>query len=254
MSKKKIIIGNWKMNPLTLKEGEKLFADISKQVKIFKKTELVICPPYLYLEKLKKISKKINLGAQNGYPGDVGASTGEVSLGMLNTLGVKYVILGHSERRMLGEVNADINKKIKSTLFYKMTPILCVGESTRDENHEYLNFIKTQIEECLQGLTKISLSQVVIAYEPVWAIGKDATRVATPAEFLEISIFIKKILSDKFGKLATEDLRIIYGGSVHPENALSFLVEGKAEGFLPGRDSLNVKKFLEIIKITENTK
>jgi triosephosphate isomerase len=162
--------------------------------------------------------------------------------------------LGHSERRTLGESNFDINRKIKSALSFKITPILCVGESVRDENHEYLNFIKTQVEECLLGITKISLSKIVIAYEPVWAIGKDAARVATPGEFLEISIFIKKILIDKFGKLATQDLRIIYGGSVHPENAASFLIEGKAQGFLPGRDSLNAKKFLEIIKITENTK
>lgn len=251
---KNIVIGNWKMNPLTLKEAEKLFADISKQVKSFRKTDIVICPPFLYLEKLKKVSKKISLGAQNGYPGDVGASTGEISLKMLSSLDVKYVILGHSERRMLGEVNSDINRKIKSALSFGITPVLCVGESMRDENHEYLNFIKAQIEECLQGITKISLSKVIIAYEPVWAIGKDATRVATPAEFLEISIFIKKILTDKFGKLATQDLRIIYGGSVHPENAASFLVEGRADGFLPGRDSLNAKKFLEIIKITEGVK
>lgn len=251
---KNIVIGNWKMHPLTLKEGEKLFADIAKQVQAFKKTDIVICPPFLYIEKLKKISKKIYLGAQNGCPGDVGAFTGEISLGMLSTLGVTYAIFGHSERRMLGESNTDVNKKIKSALSFKITPILCVGENTRDENHEYLSFIKTQIEECLQGLTKISLSQVIIAYEPVWAIGKDATRVATPAEFLEISIFIKKILSDKFGKLATQAMRIIYGGSVHPENAASFLVEGRADGFLPGRDSLNAKKFLEIIKITEGVK
>jgi triosephosphate isomerase len=249
------------MNPLSLKEAEKLFIDVMKSVSSIKKTEIVICPPFLYIESLKKIFsrrsrpsdlKKIFLGAQNAFYEEKGAFTGEISTEMLSNLGIKYVILGHSERRALGEENADVNKKVKTVLSLGLVPIVCFGENVRDENHEYLNFIKTQIEEGLNGISKNLISKIIIAYEPVWAIGKDAVREATPEEFREMSIFIRKILSDKFGAKTVEKLRIIYGGSAHPENVFGFLRDGKAEGFLLGRDSLDSNKFLEIIKITED--
>jgi len=249
------------MNPLSLKEAEKLFVDITKHIAGIKKTEIVICPPFLYLERLKKISlrnnstdetKKIFIGAQDAFSEEKGAFTGEISAKMLSNLGVKYVILGHSERRALEEGNTDVNRKIKASLSLGLTPIVCFGENVRDENHEYLNFIKIQIEEGLNGISKNLISKIIVAYEPVWAIGKNATREATPEEFREMSIFIRKILSDKFGAKTVEKLRIIYGGSAHPENVFGFLKDGKAEGFLVGRDSLDSKKFLEIIEITEN--
>lgn len=249
---KKIVIGNWKMNPLTSKEAEKLFVNITKLFPPLKKTEVVVCPPYLYLGKLKKISKKLSIGAQDAFVGDTGAFTGQVSMDMIENMGVRYVILGHSERRAMGETNLDINKKVKSALSSGVTPIICVGENERDDNHEYLNFVKTQAEECLDGISKNSITDIVIAYEPVWAIGKGAQREATAEEFREMSIFIKKVLSDKFGLKVLEGLRIIYGGSVHPQNVLEFLSEGCADGMLVGRDSLDAKKFSEIIKITEN--
>lgn len=249
---KKIVIGNWKMNPTTMKEAQNLFSEILKGVLTVKKTELSICPPYIFLESFKKKSKKIILGAQNSFYEGKGAFTGEISTEMLFNIGVKYVILGHSERRALGESNTEVNKKIKNVLSFNLVPVVCFGESNRDENHEYLNFIKTQVEESLNGISKNLISNIVIAYEPIWAIGKSALREANPEEFLEMSIFIKKILSDKFGAKTIEGVRIIYGGSVHPENALFFLKDGKTDGFLVGRDSLNSKKFLEIIKITES--
>lgn len=256
MLNRKIVIGNFKMNPVSLKETENIVSGINKSISNIKKTDIVLCPPVLFLSNLKnkklKISKKISLGAQNIFFGDTGAFTGEVSAKMLANLGINYSILGHSERREMGESNDLINKKVKSALSSRITPILCVGEKDRDVDHEYLNFIKAQVEECLLGISKNSLAKIVIAYEPVWAIGSNATREATPEEFREIRIFIKKILSDKFGAKAVEALRIIYGGSVHPENTLSFLKEGHSDGFLVGRDSLNPKKFLNIINITES--
>ncbi len=251
--RKKIIIGNWKMNPLTLKEAEKLFGILARTV-LARKTEVVICPPILYFNNLKKITKKISLGAQDAFYEEKGAYTGEISAGMLVNMGAKYVILGHSERRVMGESNMDVNKKIKASLTAGLIPILCVGEKERDENHGYLNIVKMQIEECLAGIVKSSVSKIVIAYEPVWAIGKNAIREASPEEYREMSIFFRKILSDKFGSKMIEDVRIIYGGSVHPENAESFLKEGGADGFLVGRDSLDAKKFGEIIKICEALK
>jgi triosephosphate isomerase len=249
---KKIIIGNWKTNPLVGKEAIKLGSEISKLVIGIKKTEIVICPPFIYLENLKKILKKVLLGAQDSFYEESGAFTGEVSAKMLFNTGVKYVILGHSERRAKGEDNVEVNKKVKAALSLGIIPILCFGESERDENNEYLNIIKLQIEEGLSGVSKNLIAKIIFAYEPVWAIGKDAVREARPEEFLEMSIFLKKILSDKFSAKMIEGLRIIYGGSVHPENAIGFIKEGNAHGFLVGRDSLDAKKFLQIINVTEN--
>ncbi|HEY4502873.1 MAG TPA: triose-phosphate isomerase [Candidatus Paceibacterota bacterium] len=255
MTKKNIVIGNWKMNPLNGKLAEKLFTDVAKSLSRTQKTEVVICPPDIYLDKLAKIrTSKIKIGAQDAFPGEVGAYTGEVSGEMLYGLGARYVILGHSERRALGETNVEVNKKIKAAISAGLVPVVCVGESVRDEKHEYLKFIKAQIEECFSGVSKNFISKALIAYEPIWAIGKGALREATEEEFREMSVFIRKILSDKFGAGNVSDTGIIYGGSVHPENSLGFLEHGRANGFLVGRDSLNAKKFEEIVKITENLK
>ncbi|MEI6580739.1 MAG: triose-phosphate isomerase [bacterium] len=249
---KKIVIANWKMNPASLKEAEKLLASVSKDIPRLKKTEVVICSPSLYLEKLKKITKKINIGAQNAFFGEVGPFTGEISNRMLFNMGIKYVILGHSERRALGEENADINKKIKSALSGGLTPIVCVGDKERDENHEYFNFVKNQVEECLNGVNKDLISKIIIAYEPVWALSTtEGRKDATSADSHEMNIFIKKILSDKFG-INRELPRIIYGGSVNDRNILDFMTNGGIDGVLVGGASLDPKKFLEIISITEN--
>lgn len=249
---RKIVIANWKMNPSSLKEAEKIVSGIGTGLKNIKKTEVVLCPPSIYLSKIKKTNKKIYFGAQNSFYEDSGAYTGEISIEMLKQFGVKYSIVGHSERRAFGETNKDTNLKIKKLLEFKITAILCIGESVRDEEHKYFDFIKKQIEEALEGINKNSLNKIIIAYEPIWAIGKNALREATAGEFLEMSIFIKKILSDIYGAKNIEDIRIIYGGSVHPENSLPFIIDGKSAGFLVGRDSLEPKKFLEIIKLTEN--
>ena len=255
MKSKNIIIGNWKMNPLSLKEAEKLFADVAKSIsnikKTARKTEVVICPPYVYLEKLKKLSKKISLGAQDVFWGEVGAFTGEISADMLYDIGARYVIVGHSERRAMGENNNDINKKIKSALSAGLRPILCVGEGMRDENHGYFNLVRIQLEECLLGISKNSISKIIIAYEPVWAISSTPNRKdATSDDSREMAIFIRKILSDKFGSEAS-GIRIIYGGSVNEKDAEDFLKNGGVNGLLPGKASLNPEKFSKIVKICE---
>lgn len=252
MFKRTVIIGNWKMNPLTPKEAEKLFSDVAKSIARIKKTEVVVCPPVLYLEGLKKFSKKIFLGGQNVFWKDVGAYTGEISADMLYNAGAKYVILGHSERRALGESNSDINKKIKSSLAAGLRPILCVGENMRDENHGYFNLVKEQIEKCLVGISKSSISKIIIAYEPVWAISSTPFRKdAIPADSLEMAIFIRKILSDKFGPEASK-VRVVYGGSANEKDALEFLKNGSVDGLLVGRASLDAEKFVKIINIAES--
>jgi triosephosphate isomerase len=260
MINKKIICGNWKMNPRSLKEAEKLFSDLTKDISSIKKTEIVACPPFLYTEKLKKISlghrptgeaKKIIMGAQNTYPGDIGAFTGEVSAEMLYNLGVKYVILGHSERRAMGETSNDVNKKIKSSLAVGLRPILCVGENVRDESHDYFNLIKMQLEESLAGISKNSAAKITIAYEPIWAISTTLDRKdATPDDSREMTIFIRKILFDKFGKESAQT-RILYGGSVNEKNAEEFLQSGGVDGLLVGKISLDAKKFIKIVKTCE---
>lgn len=249
---KKIIIGNWKMNPASPKAAEKLFAEVAKSASGIKKTEIVICPPFIYLERLKKLSKKINLGAQNVFGREVGPFTGEVSADMIYNIGARYVILGHSERRTLGESDSDVNKKIKAALSAGLLPILCVGEETRDEDHQYFNVVKEQIRACLYGVPKNLISKIIVAYEPVWAISTTLGRKdATSTDCREMAVFIRKVLSDIASLDIAKDVHIIYGGSVNERDAEEFLKDGGAEGLLVGRASLDAKKFSEIVKICE---
>ncbi|MCM2338872.1 MAG: triose-phosphate isomerase [Burkholderiales bacterium] len=248
---KRLIVGNWKMNPSSFKEAEKLFIEITKLISHIKKTDIIVCPPFLYIEKLKKLSRKIQLGAQDSFWENGGAYTGEVSSEMLYNTGIKYVILGHSERRQMGENNNFINKKIKGALASGLIPILCVGESERDLEHNYFNFVKTQLLECLNGISKNSISKVIIAYEPIWAISSTKDRKdAKPEDCKEMTIFIRKILSDKFGSESSR-VKIIYGGSVNDKDAELFLKDGGINGLLPGKASLDPKKFSKIIEICE---
>ncbi|MBI5139528.1 triose-phosphate isomerase [Candidatus Nomurabacteria bacterium] len=250
----KIVIGNWKMNPLTIKEAEKLFGDVAKALSRIQKTEVIICAPFIYLERLSKIrTSKVKLGAQNAFWGDQGAFSGEVSMEMLYELGVKNVILGHSERRALGEKNDFINKKIKGAISSGLMPILCVGEESRDQDHQYFNIVKTQIKECLQGVSRNLASKIMVAYEPVWSISSTPNRRdATSADSYEMAMFIRKILSDIFSPEIAKDIKVIYGGSVNERDASEFLKDGGVDGVLPGRASLDSEKFIEIVKIAES--
>ncbi len=254
MAKKKIIVGNWKMNPPTLEEAERLFSGIVGLTSKVKKTEIVICPPFVYLARLQKLSRKISLGAQDDFYETTGPFTGEISAEMLYNLGIKYVILGHSERRSLGESNADINKKIKASLSVGLRPIVCVGEKERDEKHGYFNVVKEQIKECLVGVNKNLISEIIFAYEPVWALSTTANRHdATSSDSNEMTIFIRKILSDISSPKIAGSVSIIYGGSVTEKDARDFLENGGVSGLLPGRASLNTEKFAEIISIAEHS-
>jgi triosephosphate isomerase len=248
----KIIIANWKMNPQSKKEAESLFMGTSKLLKNIKNVEIIICPPFPYLYIKDKIkNKNIKLGSQDVFYEKEGSFTGEVSLSMVKNFGTEFVLVGHSERRVLGDTDSIINKKIIASLKSKINPILCIGESKRDSNGFYLSFVKQQIEEALSGVTNLQMKNIIFAYEPIWAIGSSADRVATPAEFMEIRIFIKKIIADLYGIKTANYIKIIYGGSVNPLNAQSFIIEGQADGLLVGRDSLNPKKFSAIINLVK---
>jgi len=246
----KIIVANWKMNPKSLKEARVIFKETYTLARGIKNAKIVVCPPfpYLFLSGNFK-SKNVFLGAQNVAKDGEGSYTGEVSSNMLKNMSVNYVIVGHSERRFLGENDNIINKKIFNLLKNKITPILCVGENKRDHDGFYLSFVKEQLKNCLNEIPKAQIKNIIIAYEPVWAIGKGAVREATKEEFLEMKIFIKKVISDIYDANTAHSVSILYGGSVNPLNAESFVKGGEADGLLVGRDSLNSKKFGDILNV-----
>ncbi len=263
--KKKLIIGNWKMNPATSALAALIFKKIQKGTADLTKAQAIICPPYVYLETLsrlepsskkvtkKKIAKlpvknsaKVLLGAQNLNPEPLGARTGEISGELLKQFNVNYVIIGHSERRDLGETDAVVNTKVLAALGWKFKPILCIGEKIRDDDGHYLGFIKSQLEQALAGVKKEQLGSLTIAYEPIWAIG--ATTAMAPSSVHEMTIFIRKTLFDLY-KSRTISTSILYGGSVDTTNAEEILRQGGADGLLIGRQSLDPEAFTAIAAV-----
>lgn len=245
---KKIIIANWKMNPATISVAKKLIIETKKTSK---KTsiDIVVCPPFPYMGLLVN-SKKPFLGAQNVSGEKEGVLTGEVSAGMLYSLGAKYVIVGHSERREMGETGELISKKAVAVLNSKMSPIICVGEKERSANAEHWQEIKWQLVDSLQGVTKNSIKNCIIAYEPVWTIGKKSSGPMSPDDVSESAIFIKKVLVEMFGQSIGDKVRIIYGGSVDPKSAKDIMGTKSVQGFLVGRASLNQKDFEKIVSVS----
>lgn len=247
-TKKFLVIGNWKANPMTIDRAKKLFIDIRKGVRDIGDVETVVAPPFPYLEAMNKLSPsgRMGIGAQDVFYEMGGAFTGEVSLSMLQSVGAKYVIIGHSERRALGETNESVAKKILLPLKHKLTTVVCVGEKKRDSKGDYLNFVREQIISSLKVVEKSSVKHLVIAYEPIWAIGTGKT--ATPQDAYEMKIFIQKVIADLLGRPAVAKVRILYGGSVKKHNAEALLTEGEVDGFLVGGASLVAEEFISIVK------
>lgn len=247
-----MVIGNWKMNPDTIGKAKKLFLDVRKHINRKTLTTFVaIAPPAPYCSELERLSpsQRIKLVAQDMFYEKSGAYTGEISLSMLQSVGVQGVIIGHSERRALGDSAPEINAHVKATLAAKLTPILCIGELERDAQGNYFSFIEQQLHTALAGVAKSQLRRLVIAYEPVWAIGTGNN--ATPEDVYEMKLFITKILTDQFGRTPAAQVRILYGGSVKPDNAEALLTIGNVDGFLVGGASLKSDQFVSIITITE---
>jgi len=245
---KKLIVGNWKMNPATAAEAKTLLALFRRKAARSRNVEAVVCPPFLYLGLTAPGA--LSIGAQDVFYEASGPYTGEVSVNMLKSLGVSYVIIGHSEQRALGEGDETINKKVRVVLAAGLTPILCVGERVRDEHSQYLHEVRDMVRQGLRGVMRLAFSKIVVAYEPVWAIGKGKEALDAD-EALHMQLFIRKTLSDLAGD-AAKKLRVLYGGSVDPSNAADFLSKGKMDGLLVGRDSLAPEKFLAILKHAEN--
>ncbi|WP_255226013.1 triose-phosphate isomerase [Lutispora saccharofermentans] len=246
MRRKPIIAGNWKMNN-TMEEAEKLVAHLLGLIEK-RDREVVICPSFVCLSRTAELLKDhdVALGAQNMHYEDNGAFTGEVSPLFLKEVGVTYVILGHSERRhIFGEKDDLINKKVKATLKHDMNPIVCVGETLEErESNVTFEIIKNQVYGSLAGLEKEKMGKLVIAYEPVWAIGTGKT--ATKEDANEVIGYIRKLLAEKFGKEAGDKTRILYGGSVKPANIKELMDMEEIDGALVGGASLKAVEFSEI--------
>jgi len=248
MKKQKLlIVGNWKMNPETGEKAKEIFQGTQKIVKTLKNTKVVVCPPFVYLSDLGKINNsKIVLGAQDMFWEKSGSFTGEISSNMLKK--ESYVILGHSERRNLGETDEMVSKKLISAIKAGLQPILCIGEKERDAHGDYLLFLRNQIINSLGKLQKRYLVDLIIAYEPVWAIGKTEAEAMKPTDIHEMTIFIKKVLSEKYDQKVATAVPILYGGSVGYKNAKDIIVLGEVQGLLVGHESLKVEKFSELLK------
>lgn len=244
------------MNPPTPKEAKSIFSAIKKTASSLRNVETIICPPAVYISELRKIvsGHRCTIGAQDVSYDRQGAHTGEVSVKMLRGLGVGHVVIGHSERRAKGETDEDVNKKVTAVLKEGLSAIVCVGESERDDHGVYTKFIESQIRSALRNVKKNWLGRVIIAYEPLWAIGKDAPRAANPEDVLESSILIRKIISDMFGIGVSNKVAVLYGGSVDHKNTQGFLDSGEADGLLVGRASVESSKFIQILHVADSIK
>jgi len=251
-NQKTLIVANWKMNPLTLRDAKSMYGKIRTQAGKMQNVQTVVCAPAIYLSELSKLTKghRCVPGAQDVFYEKNGAYTGEISAVMLKEMKVPYVIIGHSERRAIGETDEIVNKKVIAALKEKLQVVLCVGEKERDEA-EYLHFLREEIKNSLASVSRAQLGNLIIAYEPIWAVG-EGKRSDTPEDTQETILFLRKVLAEIFDKRVAMSISILYGGSVNAKNAQSFLQQSGAQGLLIGRASLDTKQFGEILKIANS--
>ncbi len=246
--RKKLIAGNWKMNK-TNGDAVTLVKEIATAAGQNNDVEIVVCPPFTSIEAVGKAleGSTIKLGAQNMHPEASGAFTGEISAPMLRAIFATHVILGHSERRQyFGETDAFINQKVIAALKNQLKPILCVGETLAERDAgSTLKVVQTQLEAGLEGVSKEQAPTVVIAYEPVWAIGTG--KVATTDQAQEVHAFIRGLLTKLFTEPVAQKVRVLYGGSMKPANASELLAQKDIDGGLIGGASLEARSFVELI-------
>lgn len=251
--RKKIVAGNWKMN-LDYQSGLSLFSEIINMAKdeVIGNQELVVCSPFIHLSSLGQLSKNVanvNIGAQNIHQAESGAYTGEISASQVKSVGASHVILGHSERRAyFGETDTLLASKVDIALKHSLIPIFCIGETKEErESGAFFDVIKTQLAAGLFHLSKEAFGAVVLAYEPVWAIGTGLT--ASPEQAQEVHNFIRKVLADHYGHEVADDTSILYGGSCNPNNAKELFAQADIDGGLIGGASLKSRDFIDIAKV-----
>lgn len=243
---KSILIANWKMNPATFKEAKSLLDATRKAADSAKNVSVVVAPPTIFLRQLRLLykGKRIAFGVQNASAEIGGAFTGEISLAQTKDAKASHVIIGHAERRTMGESNEDTQKKVAAALKADITPILCVGEKSRSGSGEHFVHVSEQLKVGLALVPKGVLKKMLIAYEPVWAIG--ATKPMTPRDMHEMAIFIRKTIVGAHGETGM-NIRILYGGSIDETNAADMRRNGDIEGLLVGRASSDVRKISSLI-------
>ena len=248
-NKPPFIAGNWKMH-LTIAEAKNLATAIVKAATGLSEAEIVLAPPFTALSEVKKVLEEgsVQLAAQNLFWEEKGAFTGEVSAPMLRDAGCQYVIIGHSERRQyFGETDAGVNKKTSAALKSGVFPIFCIGETLAErERGETMDIISRQIQGGLEGISAGDFKSIVVAYEPVWAIGTGKT--ATPGQAEEVHSHIREQLAQRYGIGQAECAIILYGGSVKPANSFALLSEKNIDGFLVGGASLEAESFIQIAR------
>ncbi|PKR78032.1 triose-phosphate isomerase [Halalkalibacillus sediminis] len=251
--RKPIIAGNWKMNKLAA-EGARFLMDIREKVPEEGRVETVVCAPFIHLPFLSEAARDfpVSIGAQNMHHEESGAFTGEVSPAMLSDLLISHVIIGHSERRQyFNETDETVNQKTHAAFEHGITPIVCVGESLEQrENNETMDFVESQVVKGLEGLSEEQVKDVVLAYEPIWAIGTGKTASSEQAN--EVCTHIRKVIEKTFSKEAAEAVRIQYGGSVKPETIEELLSMSDIDGALVGGASLKEESFLKLVEAGAN--
>ncbi len=254
--RKKVVAGNWKMN-MDYTSGITLFSEIINMVndEVRGDQEVIVCSPFIHLHGLSQYTKdtgKVSIGAQNCHQEASGAYTGEISAGMIKSVGASYVILGHSERRQyFGETNELLAKKAYAAITNGLNPIFCVGETLEERNSEkHFEVIKQQLNEGIFHLPANDFSKVIIAYEPVWAIGTGVT--ASKEQAQEIHAFIRTQIAEKYDTSVAENTSILYGGSCNPKNASELFAQKDIDGGLIGGASLKSRDFTDIIKAFNN--
>ena len=244
---KPILVANWKNHPDSISKVNTLLKELSKSPAVYKKLSTYIAPPLVYFETVSKSIKNFaHLASQDIFFALEGTYTGAVTPDIIKNFGTKLSIIGHSERRALGETNEVVSDKLKCALRSGVIPLLCVGERERDPEGEHFEFIREQLRLSLEGVRrKDDALKLIIAYEPIWAIGKKAKEAMSPSDLSEMVIFIRRVLTDIFGRESAESIPLLYGGSVDATNAKEIL-GGGVNGFLVGRASLDGKNFKQI--------
>lgn len=248
---KSLLVANWKMNPSTLKEAKKLLESTIKAAASAKNVSIVVAPPSIYFVPLRVSyrGKRIAFGVQNAHVEATGSFTGEISMAQAKDAGATYAIIGHAERRAMGESNDDTKKKTIAALALGITPILCVGEKERSREGEHLTFVKDQLRAGFADMPPTKIARMIVAYEPVWAIG--AEEAMNPREMHEMAIFIRKTLVELCGEKAMA-IKILYGGSIDEGNAAAMLQQGDVAGLLVGRASANIEKLTGLVRAIKN--
>ena len=244
--KKQILVANWKNHPDSLMRANYILGELSKKSSAHKKISTFIAPPLVYFESVsKRITNFSHLASQDIFI-KKGTTTGAVGVDILKSFGVRLAIIGHSERRALGETNEEVAEKVKVALKENIIPLVCIGEKERDKEGDYLEFIRHELRSSLSGIKKKEIAnKLVVAYEPIWAIGKKSKDAMQPEDLTQMVIFIKKALTDIYDRKVAETVPILYGGSVDARNTDSLARTG-ISGFLVGRASLEPKIFEEI--------